>query len=409
MQLSSRVKKIEESVTLKLNAKATELSRQGQKIYNLTAGQLPFRPDQDFIQLIQDELNFLKSFQYSPVLGFKDLRDKFLKRFEESREVSFESQGLNMGCAISNGGKHAMTNVLGTILNPDDEVILLAPYWVSYKPMIELVNAHAKIVTTSFYNVFTPSIDDIKNAITDKTRAIIINSPNNPTGVHYSAEWMKEFADLMVGYPDIYLINDEIYFELAYYDPCPTYFYQARPELLKQTIIVDGISKNMACTGLRLGYIIADQEVISAIGKLQGQSTSGANSLIQSALLNYDLSKTTDYLVSVKDHLRTNAILIKDIFRDNNLGQCWYQSHSAFYFLLDFSRTPLFSKYSNDETDKTDCSTQICQMLLEEHGIALVPGTDFGMSNCARLSLVIENNFFEEALKILVDILNSHD
>jgi aspartate aminotransferase len=186
---------------------------------------------------------------------------------------------------VSTGAKQALFNALSVILNPGDEVVLLSPYWLSYPQMIKLWGAEYKIVEGKLINRFEPDLQQLEEAITDKTKAVILNSPNNPTGVHYSDEWMKGFADVLKKKENVLILSDEIYGELSYYDPKPTYFYQHEESLLERTLIFDGLSKSFAATGLRLGYVLGDKKIIKAMNKVQGQSTSGANSLIQRATL----------------------------------------------------------------------------------------------------------------------------
>lgn len=408
MELSSRVKAMSESVTLKLNTKALEMSEAGKQVYNLTAGQLPFRPPQDFIDSLRSELDFLKSFQYSPVSGFIDLRKKILHHVEETRGINFTSPELGdseFGCVISNGAKHAISNILGAIIDPGDEVIIISPYWISYPEMIKFCRGVPVEVKSSIFDVFTPPLSEIKKYLSHKTKAIIINSPNNPAGIHYSDAWMQEFAELLLEHPDVCVISDEIYFEVCYYDPKPTYFYQKKPELLKQTIIVDGISKAFASTGLRIGYCIAPKNICRGIENLQGQLTSSANSLVQRAMINYNFSNSSQFLIPVKDHLRDNANIIRDKLKEFNLMKCWYQPVSAFYFMIDFSQTPVFKKYQKNKSDKTDYSMKICEDMLNELGVVIVPGTDFGMANSARISLVLHKEVFSEAILKIVQFL----
>ena len=408
MELSSRAKGIAESVTLKLNSKAMELSESGKQIYNLTAGQLPFRPPQSFIDSIRTELDFLKSYQYSPVAGFIELRKKIMNHIQETRGINFSAvEGEEFDCVVSNGAKHAISNILGAIINPGDEVIIISPYWISYPEMIKFCRGVPIEIKSSIFDVFSPSIAAIKKAISEKTKAIIMNSPNNPAGIHYSDEWMSDFADLLLEYPQVNVISDEIYFEVYYYDPKPTYFYQKKPELLKRTIIVDGISKAFASTGLRIGYCIGPKNICKGIENLQGQLTSSANSLIQRALIDYDFSSAHEFLIPVKNHLRDNASTIREKLKDADLLKCWYQPVSAFYYMVDFTQTPVFSKYVKDKNDKTDYSVQICEDILNNCGVVIVPGTDFGMPNSARLSLVLHKEAFLEAMEKLVHFLKT--
>lgn len=400
MEISQRAQEIKESVTLKLNARAGELAQEGKKIYNLTAGQLPFRPLASFTELIEKQLGFLKSYQYSPVPGLPELKNKFIDHVKASRKIKLDD---SYDCIVSNGGKHVLANVFAALVNPGDEVVLLAPYWISYPEMIKLNEGIPKVVNSDMFNGYTPTMEEIESVITDKTKAIVLNSPNNPTGIHYSDDWMQKFAELMQKYPKITIITDEIYYHLYYYDPKPTYFYQHDPSLLERTLIVDGISKTLACTGLRIGFCIGKKDFIKAMGRVQGQTASGANSLVQKALVDFDFNEIEDYLKPIKTHLQTNAEYIKNKYQKEGFSHNWYQSTSAFYYFIDFNKLPIIEKFQCDGT--SDCSALICEALLNETGVAIVPGGDFGAINCARISLVSEKETFVEAIDKMFDFL----
>lgn len=403
MLLSSRVKGIHDSITMKLNEKAIQLTDEGKVIYNLSGGQLPIKPTHEFIEKIHHQLNFLKSYQYSPSAGFPALRKKLIKHFISSRRLPAELFENEWDCILSNGSKHTLYNALGALIDPGDEVILLAPYWVSYPEMVKFWGGIPTVVKSNVFDAFVPAIDDIRKAMTPRTKVIIVNSPNNPAGVHYSESWMREFADFMREHPDLIVISDEVYSDISYFDPKPSYFYQADHELLKRTIIVHAISKTLASTGLRLGWAIAGSNVITAMSKIQGQTTSGPNSLMQRALLDFDFQFLEGFLVPVKNHIRTNAATLREKFREANLGHCWYQSTSAFYFMIDFSRTPMFKRFEADQ----DHSYLIADELVNNEGITVVPGSDFGIPNTARISLVIEEVPFQEAIMKIVRYLNT--
>ena len=400
MKISERVSNFQESVTLKLNAEVVRMQESGEDVINLTAGQLPFKPDFEFINSIKQEANFLKSFQYSPVPGFPKLRKKIQDWTAKERNLSLD----NFDTVVSNGAKHVISNVLCSLINPGDEVIIIAPYWVSYPAMIDLYGGVTKVVESDFYDHFCPDIERVKAAINDKTKAIIVNSPNNPVGIVYKPEWMKEFADLLAEYPDVCVISDEIYRELNYYDPTPSYFYQYNEELLERTIIISGVSKVMAATGLRIGWAVGPKEFIKKVGTLQGQTTSGANSLTQLALIQYDFNNLKDYLTPIKNHLRKNANILRDKLRENDLAHKWYQVDGAFYYLLDFKNLPILEYFSGDKDEK-DYSAEICQKILSDCGVALVPGAGFGSPNTARLSLVSENHVFEKAIDRVISCI----
>ncbi|MBF0360785.1 MAG: aminotransferase class I/II-fold pyridoxal phosphate-dependent enzyme [Oligoflexia bacterium] len=417
MYLSKRAINIKESITLKLNEKAVGLAEKGNTIYNLTAGQLPFRPMDDFVKSIEKELNFLKSYQYAPVAGFADLRKKLKAYVENNRSISFNGHGVDFDCVISNGAKHSIYNIIGSITDPGDEIIVLAPYWISYPEMVMCWGGIPVVVESNKHNNFTPTMDDIRKKITSKTKAILVNSPNNPAGIHYSNQWMNDFAKLLNDFPNLLVISDEIYYELSYFDPKPTYFYQYDSKLLKRTMIVEGISKSFAATGLRIGFCITTKEIADAISKLQAQTTSSANSLIQRALVSFDFAKMPEFLNPVRNHLKINAQSIRRIFSEMGLSHIWYQTTSAFYYLVDFSSAPVFKRYSSSSSSASasastsngdecnDYCIQICSDLLEKHGIAMVPGADFGIHNSGRLSLVLEEEIFTRAMKILANFL----
>ena len=402
MLLSSRVKGISDSITMKLNEKAIGLTEEGKVIYNLSGGQLPIKPLQEFIEKIHHQLNFLKSYQYSPVMGFPGLRKKLIKHFSETRDVSPEFLENGWDAILSNGSKHSLYNAIGAVVDPGEEVILLAPYWVSYPEMIKFWGGVPKVVKSNVYDSFVPAIEDIRRIMSPKTKMIIVNSPNNPAGIHYSDSWMKEFALFLKDHPNLVVISDEVYSDLTYFDPRPTYFYQYDKTLLERTIIVEAISKSLASTGLRLGYAIAPSEIVQAMSRIQGQTTSGPNSLIQRALMDFDFKYIDSFLTPVRMHIRQNAATVREKFREGNLSHCWYQSTSAFYFMIDFSRTPMFQRF---EADK-DHSLAIADELLQNEGITVVPGTDFGLPNSARIALVIEEVPFQEAMTKIVRYLN---
>lgn len=402
MLLSSRVKGISDSITMKLNEKAIQLTEEGKVIYNLSGGQLPIKPTHEFIEKIHHQLNFLKSYQYSPSAGFPALRKKLINHFVDSRKLPSDIFENDWDVILSNGSKHTLYNALGALIDPGDEVILLAPYWVSYPEMIKFWGGIPTVVKSNVFDAFVPAIDDIKKAMTPRTKAIIVNSPNNPSGVHYSDAWMREFAQLLKEFPDLVVISDEVYSDISYFDPKPGYFYQIDPSLLSRTIIVHAISKTLAATGLRLGWAIAPSSVVAAMAKIQSQTTSGPNSLIQRALLDFDFHFLESFLTPVKNHIRQNAATLREKFREAGLGHCWYQSTSAFYFMIDFSRTPMFKRFKPDQ----DHSDAIADELLNNEGITVVPGSDFGIPNTARISLVIEEVPFQEAIIKIVKYLN---
>lgn len=403
MKASSRVENINESITLKLNSKAVALAKSGRTIYNLTAGQLPFRPHEDLVKGIVSETKFLRSFQYSPVAGMVELREKALAHFKGSRGIDNSPESDQLSCIVSNGAKHGLTNILASLINPGDEVIVIAPYWLSYPKIIELWDGVMVTVVAERHNGFIPLVEEIEEKITSKTKAILINSPNNPTGIYYDESWMNSFADLLEKHEDIAIISDEIYYDLNYFDPKPSCFYQLRPSLLSRTIVLDGVSKNLACTGLRIGYTFAPESFVNHLVRLQGQTTSSANSLIQKGLEHLDTSHINDFLKPIKAHLRQNSGILRDKMFEYGLGDSYYQTNGAFYFVLDLSRTPYFKSLEKSEDE--DLSIEIGEIILDKTGVATVPLSDFGIKNAIRLSLVLSERDIGQALDLLLKFL----
>lgn len=404
MFLSARVKETQTSVTLKVNEKVIAMAQSGKHVYNMTSGQLNIKPPSSFIADVGKQLNFLKSYQYSPISGMGVLRDKFIKHFEKQRGVSLSELEDPFDCVISNGSKHSLYNTFGSIIDPGDEVILLTPYWVSYPEMIKYWGGVPVVVKSHAFDAYTPSITEINKVVSPKTKAIIINSPNNPAGIHYDDEWMTEFAAFLKSHEDLIAISDEVYSDLSYFDPAPTYFYQKDPSVLKQTVIINSISKSFASTGLRIGYTIGEAKLTKAISKIQSQTTSGPNSLIQRSLIEFDFDQLENYFNPIKEQLRNSAQFLREAFRKKNLPHCYYQTTSAFYYLLDFSRMPIYEKFKDEEG--SDKSQEIVEDILENIGVALVPGTTFGYPNSARMSLTLEQVPFEEAITKLMDYIS---
>ena len=396
--LSTRIRSISESMTLKMSERALALKKSGKKVYNLTAGELPFFPPEEFVQYITQELGSINSYHYSPVAGISDLRNKIMNLHQETRNILFSDVREDMDCLVCNGGKHALANFFATILNPGDEVILIAPYWTSYPEQIKAYGGKPVVLETTQSDYFSPDIKDIEKAINSQTKAIIVNSPHNPTGTHYSSNWMEQFANMMENYSKIIIVSDEIYYLLNYQGTTPSYYYQINPQLLEQTVIIDGISKFFASTGLRLGWAIAPQMLVKGMSCFQAQTTSGTNTLIQRGLLNVQLPLIENYLKPIKKHLNANASMLKDIYSSYGLENFWYQPTSAFYYLMDFSHT------KHVKTGE-DCSGKISEHLLDEYGIVTAPGGAFGISNAIRINLAVDKKTLGEAVEKIVQFM----
>ena len=372
-----------------------KLRARGQQVYNLSIGQLPFAPDLSLKDEMTRQLQCPRSFLYSPILGFQKLREKLMNYAQQTRGLRWERDQFD--CAVCTGAKQALFNLLATIVNPDDQIILLAPYWVSYPKMIRYWGGQPVIVDSMPSS--PPPIANIVQKITHKTKAIIINTPNNPAGIYYQPRWIEEFAQLMLAHPHLQIISDEVYFSLSYDRPGPRYPYQYYPELLSRTYIIDSISKSMSCPGLRVGFCFGNKQVIQAMGKIQEQSTSSANSLVQQALIEYDFfNGIQDYLTPIKNHLRSNSALLKTKLEQYGLSRLWYPTNGSFYFFLSFQDIPAFQNIKMQNKPPKSLSTTLCTEIANKTGVIMFPGDPFGLDNGARMSFSLWQKPFAKAL-----------
>ena len=392
MRLSARALGVSESLTLAANAKAERLAREGRRIDNLTAGQLPFPPPPEFADLLREEAGSPESHRYSPAAGFPELRGKLLDHAARVRGAPLREEGF--GCVVTAGAKQAVFNALAALVDPGDEVLLLAPHWLSYPEMARLCGGVPRVAGPSAGGSWAPAPEAVGEAMTDRTRVLVVNSPNNPAGVHHGAGWMDGLARVLDGRPGVWIVSDEIYLHLSFAGPAPARFYQGRPGLLRRTVIVDGVSKCLGATGLRLGWALAPGALAEAMARIQGQTTSGPSSLVQRALMRLDLDESVPrYLGPVKERLRENAAALRGALEESGLGSLWYEPASAFYWLLDFDRTPRFGGLGGG----ADRSLAVADALLEECGAAVVPGAPFGAPGAVRISLVAGRDAFREA------------
>ena len=396
--LSDRIRAISESMTLKMSERAGILASSGKKIYNLTAGELPFRPPEKFVQCIGDELDSLASYHYSPVAGIFGLRKKNYGLASGKPVASgLRMLGWRWTAWFSHGGKQALANFFCGVDQPGgrgDRHIPLLDQFIPNRS--RFCGGKAVVVETLRENGFVPDWESLQKAINPRTRAIVVNSPNNPAGVHYSAEWMEEFADFMGNHPDIVMVSDENLLPARLQETGANLFIiKKNPKLLGRTVVIDGISKFFASTGLRLGWALAPKALIRGMVRFQGQTTSGVNSLIQRGLMGVDLPSIENYLNPIKKHLDNNADIVRDVYRNHGLEHLWYPTTSAFYYLVDFSRTR-----QAEGTD--DCSMKVCEHLLERHGIVTAPGIAFGVPHSIRINLAMERKPFGEAMERIV-------
>lgn len=375
MNISDNAKKARPSSTLSISSNANRMIDEGIDVINFSAGEPDFNtPDyikEAAIQAIND--NFTK---YTPYEGITELRQAVAEDLKKNCGLDYTPEQI----VISNGSKHAIMNTFMSILNPGDEVIVPAPYWNSYIDIIELCYGVPVIVNTEKQNSFKVTGIQLQEALTDKTKAIIINSPNNPTGMVYSKEELEEIADFAVK-NDLFVISDEIYKKLIYSRKLNHISIASlNDEIYKRTIVIDGLSKSYSMTGWRVGYSASSEEIAKAIGNIQSNTTSNVNSIAQIAAL-AALTESDEAAENMLKEFQHRRDYISQKISDIPLLSSLLPK-GAFYILVDISKllgTEVKGCMLNNSTD-------VAKVLLEKYQVAVVPSDAFGIENYIRIS-----------------------
>lgn len=390
--LSNRINNLSESQTLAMTRLSRELQAEGKDVISLSIGE----PDFDTPQLIKDaakkaiDENYT---HYTPVPGYPELRKAAANKLKRDNNLDYSFEQI----VVSTGAKHSLTNLALSILNPGEEVVLLAPYWVSYIEMIKIAEATPVIVNTTIETDFKITIDQLKNAITPKTRMIWFSSPCNPSGSVYTKEELLAIAELVKNYPDIIIVSDEIYEHINFIGKHESI---AQFDFIKdQVVVVNGVSKGFAMTGWRIGFIAAPKWIADACTKMQGQFTSGTCSIAQKAAqaaLEADTSIVNEMVAAFQRRKDFVYDLMKDI-----PGIKMNQPKGAFYFFPDVSS--YFGKSYNGQVIKD--ATDLCMFLLNEGLVALVSGDAFGNPECLRISYATSEDILRESINRIKNTL----
>ncbi|UCD86624.1 MAG: pyridoxal phosphate-dependent aminotransferase [Desulfobacterales bacterium] len=386
MILSERISHIKPSPTLAMNAKALSMRAAGIDVISFGVGE----PDFDTPKHIREaakraiEEGFTR---YTAVSGIPELKDAIVEKFKRDNNLSYEPDEVMVSC----GGKHVLYNLAQAVLNPGDEVIIPAPYWVSYPPIVVLAGASPVVVGTQEADDFKLSPESLWAAVTPRTRMLILNSPSNPTGLVYTESELRALAEVTLKH-NIWVVSDEIYEKLIF-DDRPFYsIAQVSEEAKSKTFVVNGVSKTYAMTGWRIGYVAGPSEVMAGMNKIQSQSTSNPNSIAQKAAvaaLNGPQDSINDMLEAFdqrRKYLLQRLNAIKGVHCNVPGG--------AFYAF------PNFSHYFNAKTEGGTIrgSVDLCEYLLTEARVALVPGAAFGDDSFIRFSYATGLETIEEGL-----------
>lgn len=385
--IANRLSKIKPSPTIAVTTKAAELRAAGKNIIGLGAGEPDFDTPENIKKAASVAMEQGKT-KYTPVAGTVELRQAIIQKFKRDNNLHYNMDQITVGC----GGKQCIYNAMMATLNPGDEVIIPAPYWVSYPDIVYLSEGVPVIVNCSIENGFKLQAEDLEKAITPKTKWIILNSPSNPTGAAYNKDEMKAITDVLVKHPHVWVMTDDMYEHIVYDDFEFVTPAQVEPKLFDRTLTLNGVSKAYSMTGWRLGYGAGPVELIKAINKIQSQSTTHTSSITQAAAV--------EALNGSQEFIKSNNTVFKER-RDlvvQKLNECegldCLTPEGAFYVYPSCKgvigkKTPKGDVINSDE--------DFIAYLLEEKGLAAVHGAAFGMSPYFRISYATSTEVLEEA------------
>lgn len=390
--LSNRINAIEESATLAMAAKAREYKNRGIDVINLSLGEPDFKTPQHICDAAKKAIDEGKYFSYPPVAGYQDLREALAAKYASENKVPYKAENI----VVSNGAKQSIANVMLALLNPGDEVIIFAPYWVSYDALVRLTEATPVIVKGTIDNDFKVTAQQVENAITPKTKAIIFSSPCNPTGSVFSRTELESIAEVVKKH-NLLIIADEIYEHINFTGERVS--MASLPGMFDRTITVNGFAKGFAMTGWRVGYIAAPKWIADGSNKVQGQITSANCSISQRgalAAITGDIEPTNKMVTEY--HKRRDIVynLLKEI-----PGVKANYPQGAFYFFPDVSY--YFGKKDGDTVIKN--ADDFCFFMLDKGHVSLVPGGAFGDDNCVRLSYAASEKDLVEGMKRMKEAL----
>ncbi|MEK9781618.1 MAG: pyridoxal phosphate-dependent aminotransferase [Flavobacteriales bacterium] len=384
-ELSNRINSLPISATLAMAAKARELKNQGINVIGLSLGEPDFNTPEFIkkaaIQAIEDNYN-----SYTPVDGYAELKEAICEKFQRDNNITYTPNQV----VVSTGAKQSIANVCMVLLNPGDEVMLPAPYWVSYSAIVTLAEAQSVLIPSSIEKDFKITPEQLEAAITPKTKLVMFNSPNNPSGTIYTEEEFRALAAVLENYPNIYVLTDEIYEHINY--GTPHFSFATIPSMYDRTITVNGVAKAFAMTGWRIGYIGAPEWIAKACNKMQGQITSGANCIAQRATIAALQAPPSEIKYMVEEFEQRRDLILQLLGEIPGLklnrpeGAFYVFPDVSAYFGKTLAGTPI-----NDAND-------FALYILEKAHVATVSGAAFGAPNCIRISYAASQEEIKTAI-----------
>ena len=389
--LAARVNRVQLSPTVAMTARAIALQSAGHDVISLSAGEPDFRTPNHIGEAAWAAIQAGKT-KYTAITGTKSLKDAIILKFQRDNDLTFKETEI----LVSSGGKQSLYNACQALVDTQHEVIIPAPFWASFPDMVKLADARPIIVQTDLKSGFRITPKQLTNSITSKTRAIIINSPCNPSGTAYTRSDWEALAEVLVKYPRIYIIADDIYEHIYWGDEKYCTLLTACPELRERTVVVNGVSKAYAMTGWRIGYAAAPEPIIKAMTIIQSQSTTNACSISQAAAEAALIGPQTAVKEMCKAFKERHDYVVG---RFNNLNGFQCRPCEGTFYAFPSIETSLSLLGLKDDVE-------FCEKLLEQQGVAIVPGTAFGSPGHIRLSFAASLTTLKTALDRIESFIN---
>lgn len=394
MNLSKKAGNISPSITLSITAKANELKAQGVDVVSFGAGEPDFNTPQNIINAAIKAMQDGKT-KYTPAGGILELKKTICKKFKEDNGLDYTTDQIT----ISTGAKQCLANVFMAILNPGDEILIPIPYWVSYPELVKLADGIPVFVETLKENNYKYTIEDLEKAVSDKTKAILINSPNNPTGTIYNREELIEIAEFAKKH-DLLIISDEIYEKLIYDGEKHISIASLSEDAFERTVVINGVSKTYAMTGWRLGYMAASKEITKLMTSIQSHMTSNVNTIAQYAAIEALNGPIEDLNTMVKEFERRRNFMVDRLSKID--GVSIIKPSGAFYIMVNISS--YFNTTFKGEEIKN--SLDFSRVLLDEEKVAVIPGAGFGLDEYIRLSYATSMDIIETGIDRIAMFIN---
>lgn len=394
MQLSKKAGNISPSITLAITAKANELKKQGVDVVSFGAGEPDFNTPENIINAAIKAMKDGKT-KYTPAGGILELKETICKKFEKDNNLKYKPSQIT----ISTGAKQCLANAFMAILNPGDEVLIPIPYWVSYPELVKLADGVPVFVETKKENNYKYTVEDLEKAVSDKTKAILLNSPNNPTGTIYREDELLQIADFAKKH-NLLIVSDEIYEKLIYDGEKHVSIASLNDDAFNRTLVINGVSKTYAMTGWRLGYIAASEEITKIMTSIQSHMTSNVNSITQYATIEALNGPVEDLKNMVAEFENRRNYMVDKLSKID--GVSIIKPNGAFYIMVNISA------YLNTVFKGQDIknSVDFAKVLLDEEKVAVIPGAGFGLDDYIRLSYATSMKVIETGIDRISTFLN---